>query len=176
MAKVWRRALEDIDAVLTRDPAARHRVEVLFSYPGLHALWWHRVSHTLWQAGLRLPARVLAARTHRYTGVDIHPAAVIGRRVVIDHGTGVVIGETARVGDDCLIFHGVTLGGRGGRTGVRHPRIGNGVVLGAGATVLGPVNVGDGAKIGATALVLRDIPAGAVVRGHAATSDTDPDR
>ena len=168
---VFRTLLDDVDAVLRLDPAARTRLEVLLCYPGLHALWWHRVEHGLWKRGLRLPARILAARTRRVTGVEIHPAALIGRRVVIDHGMGVVIGETASVGDDTLIFHGVTLGGRGSR-GARHPQIGSGVLLGAGATILGPIRIGDGARIGAGALVLTDIPANAVVRSPAADADT----
>ena len=158
-----RRLREDVDAVLRRDPAARHRAEVVLCSPGLHALWWYRLSSVLWRRGLCLPARLLAHRTRRRTGVEIHPGARIGRRVVIDHGMGIVIGETARVGDDVLLFHGVTLGGRGTGSTRRHPEIGNRVLIGAGATILGPVRVGDGARIGAGALVVDDVPAGAVV-------------
>lgn len=159
----WRLLLDDVDAVLERDPAARNRLEVVLCYPGLHALWWHRIEHMLWARGLKLPARLLAARTRRRTGIEIHPAATIGQRVVIDHGMGVVIGETVKVGDDTLIYHGVTLGGRGG-TGNRHPHVGNKVLLGAGATILGPVTIGDGARVGANAVVVANVLPGAVIR------------
>jgi serine O-acetyltransferase len=154
--------LDDVDAVVLRDPAARNRLEVLLCYPGLHALWWHRVEHFLWTRELKLPARFLAARTRRRTGIEIHPGATIGKRVVIDHGMGVVIGETARIGNDTLIYHGVTLGGRGG-VGERHPSVGNNVILGAGATVLGPVTIGDGAKVGANSLVTVNVEPGSTV-------------
>jgi serine O-acetyltransferase len=163
----WRQRLrEDVAAVLLRDPAARSALEVVLVSPGLHALWAHRVAHALWQRpGWRLAARLLAHAARRRTGVEIHPAARLGRRVVIDHGAGVVIGETAVVGDDALIYHGATLGGRGAGDGRRHPRLGDGVVLGAGASVLGPVVVGDGARVGAGAVVLTDVPAGATAVG-----------
>lgn len=165
----WRRRLrEDVDAVLARDPAARSRPQVVLTYPGLHAVWAHRVAHRLWRRpGGRLPAELLAAWSRRRTGVEIHPAARIGRRLFIDHGMGVVIGETAVIGDDVLMYHAVTLGGRDPehRAAERHPRVGDGVTLGAGATVLGPVTVGAGARIGAGAVVVHDVPPGAVVVG-----------
>jgi serine O-acetyltransferase len=167
------RLREDLDAVLHRDPAARNRLEVVLTYPGLRALWWHRVEHALWERGFCLVARMSSARTRRLTGVEIHPAAVLGRRVVIDHGMGVVIGETAVVGDDVMMFHGVTLGGRGRLAGIRHPQVGNDVLLGAGATVLGSVRIGDGARIGAGSLVVRDVPAGAVVLAPAAIREDE---
>ena len=161
-----RAALEDADAALSRDPAARSRLEVVLAYPGVHAVWAHRVAHALWQRpGGRLPARVLANWSRTLTGVEIHPAARLGRRVFIDHGAGVVVGETAVVGDDVLLYHGATLGGRTGSVGVRHPRLGDGVVVGAGARLLGPIVVGEGAQVGANAVVVRDVPAGAVVVG-----------
>lgn len=136
-------------------------------YPGVHALWAHRVAHYLWTRGrsTKLLARMVAQLARTLTGVEIHPGAVIGRRFFIDHGMGVVIGETAEVGDDVLMFHGTTLGGTSMSRGKRHPTVGDRVLIGAGATVLGPVTVGDGAKIGAGAVVVRDIPAGAVAIG-----------
>jgi serine O-acetyltransferase len=165
----WAQRLrEDVDAVLARDPAARSRPQVLLTYPGLHAVWAHRVAHRLWQRpGGRLAAALVASWARRRTGVEIHPAARLGRRLFIDHGMGVVIGETAVVGDDVLMYHGATLGGRelAGRGGVRHPQVGDGVTIGAGALVLGPVTVGAGARVGAGAVVLHDVPAGAVVVG-----------
>ncbi len=169
----WReRAREDVAAVLLRDPAARSRLEVLLVTPGLHAVWLHRLAHALWTSGPggRLPARLVAHWARRRTGVEIHPGARIGRRLVIDHGMGVVIGETAVVGDDVLLFHGTTLGGRvttvdDQQQARRHPSVGDGAVIGAGATVLGPVHVGDGARVGAGAVVLVDVPAGATAVG-----------
>ena len=161
-----RAALEDVDAALARDPAARSRLEVVLTYPGVHAVWAHRVAHALWhRPGLWLPARLVAHWARMLTGIEIHPAAQLGRRVFIDHGAGVVVGETAVVGDDVLLYHGATLGGRTGAVGVRHPRLGAGVVVGAGARLLGPVVVGDGAQVGANAVVTKDVPAGAVVVG-----------
>ncbi|WP_420846331.1 serine O-acetyltransferase [Nocardioides ferulae] len=155
------RLLEDLRAARERDPAARSWAELVLAYPGLHAVWAHRVSHRLWQRrGTRLLARVLSHVARSVTGVEIHPGAVIGRRVFIDHGMGVVIGETAEVGDDVLIYHGVTLGGRTTKRGKRHPTVGDGVVLGAGAKVLGPILVGDGARVGANSVVVGDVPAG----------------
>jgi serine O-acetyltransferase len=157
---------EDVGVALVRDPAARSRAEVLLTYPGLHAVWVHRMAHQLWQRpGGRLPARLLSHWARRRTGVEIHPGAVLGRRLFIDHGMGVVIGETAVVGDDVLMYHGATLGGRGLTAAVRHPRVGDGVVIGAGALVLGPVIVGDGARVGAGAVVLGDVDPGATVVG-----------
>ena len=162
----WGAVLEDVDAALARDPAARSRLEVVLTYPGVHAVWAHRAAHALWhRPGLWLPARVLAHVSRTLTGIEIHPAATLGRRVFIDHGAGVVIGETAVVGDDVLLYHGATLGGRTGAVGVRHPRLGPGVVVGAGARLLGPIVVGAGAQVGANAVVVRDVPPGAVVVG-----------
>ena len=153
------RVREDVDAMLQRDPATLGRLDAALSSPGLHALWAHRAAHAMWHASprLRLPARVLATVARAVTGVEIHPAARIGRRVVIDHGMGVVIGQTAIVGDDVLMYHGVTLGGRDARPGRRHPQVGDRVLLGAGATLLGPIVVGDDARIGAGAIVTRDV-------------------
>lgn len=163
----WRaRLVEDLDAAARRDPAARSRLELLLCYPGLHAVWIHRVAHRLWRApGLRLPARLLSQLNRWLTGVEIHPGATIGRRLFIDHAMGVVIGETAEVGDDVMLYHGVTLGGRSMRRVKRHPTVGDGVTIGAGATVLGPITVGAGAQIGANAVVVKDVPPGAVVVG-----------
>lgn len=160
-----RRLREDLDAFLTHDPAARSRWEILFLYPGFHALLAHRVNHVLWRAGLRFLARALSQVVRFFTGIEIHPAAKIGRRVVIDHGMGVVIGETAEVGDDCVLYQGVTLGGTGKEKGKRHPTLGRGVLVGAGAKVLGAITVGDYAKIGAGAVVLRNVPPHATVVG-----------
>ncbi|MBF6593353.1 MAG: serine O-acetyltransferase [Thermaceae bacterium] len=159
------RLKEDIQAVLDKDPAARSSLEVALVSPGLHALWMHRLSHALWNLGLWLPARLLAHWTRMLTGIEIHPGAKIGRRVVIDHGMGIVVGETAEIGDDVLMFHGVTLGGTGFGRGKRHPTIGSNVVLGAGAKILGPITVGDGAKVGAGSVVLQNVPPGATAVG-----------
>jgi serine O-acetyltransferase len=163
----WRRRLtEDLDAAARRDPAVRHRLELLLCYPGLHAVWVHHLAHRLWQQpGGRLPARLLSQLNRWVTGVEIHPGAVIGRRLFIDHAMGVVIGETAEIGDDVMLYHGVTLGGRSARPDKRHPTLGDGVTVGAGAVVLGPVTVGEGAQIGANAVVVKDVPPGAVVVG-----------
>ncbi len=160
------RAMEDIDAVLARDPAARSRLEVRLCYPGLTALKMHRVAYTLFQHGHILLARLVSQRARHRTGIEIHPGATLGRRVFIDHGDGVVIGETAIVGDDVTIYQGVTLGGTGKDVGKRHPTIGNGVTIGAGAKVLGPITVGDHSKIGAGAIVLKDVPADCTVVGN----------
>jgi len=158
------RLREDLRAVRQRDPAARHVLEIVLCYPGLHALWAHRLSHWLWQRRCLLAARVVSHVVRRRTGVEIHPGAAIGRRVVIDHGMGVVIGETAVIGDDVLIYQGVTLGGLQCATEKRHPTVGNGVLLGANATLLGPIRVGDGAQIGACVTLRKSVPAGATVR------------
>ena len=156
------RLREDIACVFDRDPAARSRWEVLTCYPGLHALVWHRlVTHRLWRIRFRWLARWLAHWGRWLTGIEIHPGATIGRRVFIDHGMGVVIGETAIIGDDCSLYHGVTLGGTSWNKGKRHPTLGRGVVAGAGAKILGPILIADGAKIGSNAVVVRDVPAGA---------------
>jgi len=160
------RLREDIAVVFERDPAARTTWEVLTCYPGLHALVWHRnVSHRLWRSGFRWLARWLAHWGRFLTGIEIHPGATIGRRVFIDHGMGVVIGETAEIDDDCTLYHGVTLGGTSWNSGKRHPTLGKGVVIGAGAKILGPILVGDGAKIGSNAVVVRDVPAGTTAVG-----------
>jgi len=159
------RLREDLRCVFERDPAARNRWEVLTCYPGVHALLLHRLAHRLWQFGLHWPARFLAHLTRWLTGIEIHPGAIIGRRVFIDHGMGVVIGETAEIGDDCTLYHGVTLGGTSWNKGKRHPTLGRGVVIGAGAKVLGPITLGDGAKVGSNAVVVRDVPAGATAVG-----------
>jgi serine O-acetyltransferase len=151
------RLSEDLAVVLKRDPAARNRFEVALTYPGLHALWAHRIEHWLWQKKLRFIARVLANYTRSKTGIEIHPGATIGRRVFIDHGMGVVIGETAIVGDDVTIYHGVTLGGRTLNKGKRHPTIENNVILGAGAKVLGNITIGEGSTIGANQVVTRSL-------------------
>ncbi len=156
---------EDINCVFERDPAARSVLEVIVSYPGFHALRIHRLAHRLWRARLRLPARMLSALGRWLTGIEIHPAAVIGRRFFIDHGMGVVIGETTRIGDDCTLYHGVTLGGTSWEKGKRHPTLEDDVVVGAGAKVLGPVTVGRGARIGSNAVVVKDVPEGATVVG-----------
>lgn len=149
---------EDVAAIRERDPAASSDLEVLLLYSGLHATASHRLAHTLNEKGLPLTARAISQVTKALTGIEIHPGAKIGKRVFIDHGSGVVIGETAQVGDDCTIYQGVTLGGTGKHTGKRHPTLGDGVMVGAGAKVLGPVNIGAGAKIAAGAVVLNDIP------------------
>lgn len=160
---------EDLRAARASDPAARSLLEVALSYPGVHALWVHRLSHAMWRySWLRLPARLLSHLARMLTGVEIHPGAQLGRRMFIDHGMGVVIGETAHVGDDVVMFHGSTLGGVSTSHGKRHPTVGNRVMIGAGAKVLGPVTVGDDAKVGANAVVVHDVPAGQVAVGVAA--------
>lgn len=165
--RAWRTLGADLDAAVARDPATTSRLEMALASPGLHAVWAHRVSHCLWQSGsaLRLPARLLSQTVRAVTGVEIHPGATIGRRLFIDHGMGVVIGETAEIGDDVMMYHGVTLGGRSFLPVKRHPTVCDGAVLGAGATVLGPVLIGAGAQIGANAVVVRDVPDGAVAIG-----------
>jgi serine O-acetyltransferase len=157
---------EDLDAARAHDPAARSRLEVALAYPGVHALWAHRVAHRLWRVpALRLPARLPSQLARAATGIEIHPGARVGRRMFIDHGMGVVIGETTVVGDDVMLYHGVTLGGRSLNRGKRHPTLGDRVTVGAGAKVLGPVWIGDDAQIGANAVVVKDVPAGAVAVG-----------
>ena len=149
---------EDIDNALTRDPAARSRLEVFLAYPGLHAIWGHRMAHWLWRHNFKLVARVWSNWTRSATGIEIHPGAVIGRRFFIDHGMGVVIGETSIIGDDVLMYHDVTLGARSYLKGKRHPTIGNNVIIGAGARVIGDVSIGAGAVLGANTLVTKDVP------------------
>jgi serine O-acetyltransferase len=151
------RILEDLRAVLAKDPAARNLLEVLLTYPGVHALWAHRIEHWLWQRHLRLLARIMATYTRSKTRIEIHPGATIGRRVFIDHGVGVVIGETAIVGDDVTIYHGVTLGGRSLEKGKRHPTIQNNCVLGAGSKILGDITIGEGSTISANQVITRSI-------------------
>lgn len=156
---------EDIDSVFSRDPAARNMIEVVTCYPGFHARLIHRLTHGLWKLKLKWLARFLAYIGRALTGIEIHPGATIGRRFFIDHGMGVVIGETAEIGDDVTLYHGVTLGGTSWKEGKRHPTLGNGVVVGAGAKILGPIEVGAGAKIGSNAVVVKAVPAGATAAG-----------
>ena len=162
---MFRRIREDIQCVFERDPAARSVWEVLTCYPGFHALQMHRFSHSLWRLRLRWLARFMSHIARFLTGVEIHPGATIGRRVFIDHGMGVVVGETAEIGDDCTLYHGVTLGGVSWNKGKRHPTLGKGVVVGAGAKILGPFIVGEGAKVGSNSVVVKAVPAGATVVG-----------
>lgn len=159
------RIREDIACVFERDPAARSTWEVITCYPGFHALVIHRLAHRLWRMKLRWLARFVSHVSRFLTGIEIHPGAKVGRRVFIDHGMGVVIGETAELGDDCTLYHGVTLGGTSWNKGKRHPTLRPGVVIGAGAKVLGPIVVGEGAKIGSNAVVVKDVPAGATALG-----------
>ena len=172
---MFSRIREDIQCVFERDPAARSVWEVLTCYPGFHALQLHRISHRFWTWGLRWLARFTSHVTRFLTGIEIHPGAVIGRRVFIDHGMGVVIGETAEIGDDCTLYHGVTLGGVSWDKGKRHPTLGKGVVVGAGAKILGPFVVGDGAKVGSNSVVVKPVPAGATVVGIPARVVEHPD-
>lgn len=156
---------EDINCVFDRDPAARTTFEVMTCYPGLHARLIHRISHVLWKTGLKWPARFLSHIGRSLTAIEIHPGATVGRRFFIDHGVGVVIGETAEIGDDVTLYHGVTLGGTSWKEGKRHPTLGDGVVVGAGAKVLGPIHIGAHAKIGSNAVVVKDVPADATAVG-----------
>jgi len=157
---------DEVDSIIARDPAARHRWEVITCYPGLHAVWLHRVAHFLWNSGLQWIARFWSMLARLLTGIEIHPGAKLGRRVFLDHGLGIVIGETTEIGDDCTIYQGVTLGGTSLYKGVkRHPTLGKGVVISAGAKVLGGFTVGDGARVGSNAVVLKEIPAGATAVG-----------
>ncbi|OOZ36179.1 serine O-acetyltransferase [Solemya velesiana gill symbiont] len=162
---MFSRLREDISCVFDRDPAARNAFEVLTAYPGLHAVLVHRLSHRLWTIGLRWLARMLSHIMRWLTGIEIHPGAQIGRRFFIDHGMGVVIGETAVIGDDCTLYHGVTLGGTSWKKGKRHPNLGRDVVVGAGAKVLGPIEIADGARIGSNAVVVKSVPADTTVVG-----------
>jgi len=159
------RIREDIRCVFARDPAARSTWEVLTCYPGFHALLFHRLAHAFWGAGFKWLGRLTSNIARFLTGIEIHPGATIGRRVFIDHGMGVVIGETAEIGDDCTLYHGVTLGGVSWNKGKRHPTLGKGVVVGAGAKILGPFTVGDGAKVGSNSVVVKAVPEGATVVG-----------
>ena len=157
--------VEDITAICENDPAARSQFEVALVYPGLHALWMHRAAHALWWRDAKLAARVLAHANRFLTGIEIHPGARIGRRVVIDHGMGIVIGETATVGDGCLLYKGVVLGGTSLERKVRHPQVGNDVVIGSNACILGAIHVGDHARIGSGSVVVREVPPEATVVG-----------
>ena len=159
------RLKEDIESIYHRDPAARSAFEILTNYPGMHAIWLHRISNRLWVANWRLTARCLSTFSRWLTGVEIHPGATIGRRFFIDHGMGVVIGETADIGDDCTLYHGVTLGGTTWQAGKRHPTLGNNVVIGAGAKILGPITMHDGARVGSNSVVVKDVPKDTTVVG-----------
>jgi len=164
------RVLEDLDAAIARDPAAESRADVALNSPGLHAIWSHRLAHKMWQRKrLKPAARLLSTASRAVTGIEIHPGAQIGRRFFIDHGMGVVIGETSEIGDDVMLYHGVTLGGRSLARVKRHPTLGSGVTVGAGAKILGAVQVGDGVQVGANSVVVKDVPAGAVAAGIPAT-------
>jgi len=162
---MFRLLKEDVDTVFDRDPAARSWLEVLLCYPGLHALWLHRIAHFLWRYKLRLLARFLSHFSRFLTGVEIHPGAKIGRRFFLDHGMGVVIGETSEIGDDVLMYQGVVLGGTSLEKKKRHPTIENNVVIGAAAILLGPITIGEGARIGANSVVVNSVPSGATVVG-----------
>jgi len=159
------RIKEDIQSVFQRDPAARNSFEVFFNYPGLHAVWFFRLSHKLWRLNLKFLARSVSNVARWLTGVEIHPGAQIGRRLFIDHAMGVVIGETAVIGDDCTLYHGVTLGGTSWNEGKRHPTLENNVVIGAGAKILGPITIKAGARVGSNSVVVKDVPSGATIIG-----------
>ena len=162
---LWATLREDLSCVFERDPAARSTLEVLTTYPGVHAILTHRISHRLWRGGWRFPARLLSFVGRMLTNVDIHPGATIGRRFFIDHGACVVIGETAEVGDDVTLYHGVTLGGTSWNKGKRHPTLADGVVVGAGAKILGPIVIGERARVGANSVVVKHVPADRTVVG-----------
>jgi len=162
---MFKRLREDIQTVFNKDPAARNIAEVLLCYPGLHALRFHHVAHFLWRRNFRLLARVISQVSRFLTGIEIHPAAKIGRRFFIDHGAGVVIGETAEIGDDVLLYQGVVLGGTTLEKKKRHPTLGNNVVMGTGSVALGPITIGDGARIGSGSVVIKPVPHGATVVG-----------
>ena len=162
---MFKTIINDIDSIFARDPAARSRFEVFLCYPGIHALILYRFSHFLWRHHLKLIGRFIAYIARFITGIEIHPAATIGARLFIDHGMGVVIGETAKIGDDVTIYHDVTLGGTSLADGLRHPQIGNGVIIGAGAQLLGPIKIGNNARIGSNAVVVKDVEAETTVVG-----------
>lgn len=162
---IFKHFREDINAIMAHDPAARSRLEVVFCYPGLHAVVLHRWAHASWNAGFLFLGRLISHFSRWLTGIEIHPAAKLGRRLFIDHGFGVVLGETSEVGDDVTLYQGVTLGGTSLERIKRHPTLGDGVIVGAGAKVIGPLMIGDGARIGSNAVVLNDVPAGATVVG-----------
>ncbi len=163
--RIFRRLTEDIDSFIERDPAARSRAEVLLCYPGYHSVLFYRVANALWRRRLQLLGRFISNIGKILTGIEIHPGATIGRRFFIDHGNGIVIGETSEISDDVTLYQGVTLGGTSLEKGKRHPTLKSGVIVGAGAQVLGPIIVGDGARIGANAVVLKDVPRGATMVG-----------
>ncbi|MFM2174935.1 MAG: hypothetical protein RLZZ527_11 [Actinomycetota bacterium] len=156
---MFTRISEDLNTALQKDPSARNRLEVALTFPGVHAVWGHRIAHFLWRRGFKLLARIYSNWVRAVTGIEIHPGARIGRRFFIDHGMGVVIGETAEIGDDVMLYHDVTLGSRKYAKGKRHPTICDQVVIGAGARILGPITVGEGARISANSVVTKDIPA-----------------
>jgi serine O-acetyltransferase len=162
---MFSRIKEDIKSVFDRDPAARNTIEVLTNYPGMHAIWIHRLSHKLWKNNWRLLARSISTFSRWLTGVEIHPGATLGRRFFIDHGMGIVIGETAEIGNDVTLYHGVTLGGTSWNAGKRHPTLEDNVVIGAGAQVLGPITIGKGGKVGSNSVVVKDLPANATAVG-----------
>ncbi len=171
---MFKHFIEDIKIVFDRDPAARHFFEIITTYPGVHAIAFHRLAHWCWNIGLKWLARFISAIARWFTGIEIHPGAKIGRRMFIDHGMGVVIGETAEIGDDCTLYHGVTLGGTSWDGGKRHPTLENGVVVGAGAKILGPIIVGENARVGSNSVVVKPVEEGATVVGipaHAVGSD-----
>ncbi len=162
---MFERIKEDISSVFDRDPAARNTWEVIINYPGLHAVWWHRLAHRLWINHWYWLARIISTISRWLTGVEIHPGATIGRRFFIDHAMGVVIGETAIIGDDCTLYHGVTLGGTSWDSGKRHPTLEDNVVIGAGAKILGPITLAKGCRVGSNAVVTKDAPPGSTVIG-----------
>ena len=171
---LWRLWRDDVGCVKARDPAARNVVEILLTYPGVHAIIWHRLANRLWRSGFKFPARFLSWFARLATNVDIHPGATIGRNFFIDHGAGVVIGETAEVGDNVTLYHGVTLGDVSWSAGKRHPTIEDGVLVGAGAKILGPIKVGSGARIGANSVVVEDVPPGVTAVGIPARIVREP--
>ena len=162
---MWERFKEDIRTIKERDPAAKNLVEIFLCYPGLHAIWFHRIAHFLYEGGWYTTARLVSHFNRWFTGIEIHPGAKIGRRLFIDHGMGVVIGETSEIGDDCLIYKGVVLGGTTLERKKRHPTLGNRVIIGSNSTVLGAITIGDGARIGSGSVVVKSVPAGATVVG-----------
>ncbi|MDD5394109.1 MAG: serine O-acetyltransferase [Thiothrix sp.] len=162
---MFSRIREDIHCIFDRDPAARNVFEILTTYPGVHAVLFHRLTHWLWVRDFKWLARLLSNVARLFTGIEIHPGAKIGHRFFIDHGMGVVIGETAEIGDDCTLYHGVTLGGTTWQKGKRHPTLGNDVVIGAGAKILGPITLGNGARVGSNAVVMKDVPEGVTMVG-----------
>jgi serine O-acetyltransferase len=162
---MWERFKEDIRTIKERDPAAKNLVEIFLCYPGLHAIWLHRIAHFLYEEGWYTTARLVSHFNRWFTGIEIHPGAKIGKRLFIDHGMGVVIGETSEIGDDCLIYKGVVLGGTTLERKKRHPTLGNRVIIGSNSTVLGAITIGDGARIGSGSVVVKSVPAGATVVG-----------